>query len=121
MAGTQKPDPVTTKQQRLAELATQSPQLGFISLNHYLDLPWMFRACNRTRGDGAPGVDGLSGDDYGVNLVANLQSLLDRLLALTRRGLERFVFTLRLVGPILGAILVQGATFCSHLYPARKS
>lgn len=78
MAGTQKPDPVTTKQQRLAELATRSPQLGFVSLNHYLDLPWMFQACNRTRGDGAPGVDGLTGADYGVDLVGNLQSLLDR-------------------------------------------
>jgi retron-type reverse transcriptase len=86
MAGTQKPDPVSTKQRRLAELARQSPQLGFISLNHYLDLPWMFQACNRTRGDGAPGVDGLSGADYGADLVGNLQSLLDRAKSGTYRA-----------------------------------
>jgi RNA-directed DNA polymerase len=86
MAGTQKPDPVTTKQQRLAELAARSPQLGFISLNHYLDLPWMFQACNRTRGDGAPGVDGRSGADYGADLVGNLQSLLDRAKSGTYRA-----------------------------------
>ena len=55
MAGTQKPDPVTTKQQRLAELATQSPQLGFISLNHYLDLL-------------APGV-GLHGEKCGIGTI----------------------------------------------------
>src|SRR6266702_5075849 len=32
MAGAQEPDPVSTKQQRIAELAKQSPQMGFTSL-----------------------------------------------------------------------------------------
>jgi len=86
MADTQKSDPVSTKQRRLAELATQSTQLGFTSLNHYLDFPWMIQACNRTRGDGAPGVDGLTGADYGANLVGNLQSLLDRAKSGTYRA-----------------------------------
>src|SRR5207245_2294172 len=58
MAGAQEPDPVSTKQQRIAELAKQAPQLGFTSLNHHLDLRWLGEAYDRTRKDGAPGVDG---------------------------------------------------------------
>jgi group II intron reverse transcriptase/maturase len=78
MTGAQKPDLVSTKQQRLAELAKQSPQLGFTSLNHHLDLSWLVEAYNRTRKDGAPGVDGQTADGYGLRLLDNLASLLDR-------------------------------------------
>jgi RNA-directed DNA polymerase len=78
MTGAQEPDPVSTKQQRIAELAKQSPQLGFTSLNHHLDLAWLVEAYNRTRKDGAPGVDGQTDDDYGLSLWDNLTSLLDR-------------------------------------------
>ncbi len=78
MAGAQKLDCVSTKQQRIAKLAKQSPQLGFTSLNHHLDLPWLAEAYNRTRKNGAPGVDGQTADDYGLHLVANLTSLQDR-------------------------------------------
>ena len=78
MAGAQELDPVSTKQQRIAELAKRSPQVGFTSLNHHLDLLWLVEAYNRTRKDGAPGVDGQTGDDYGLNLLDNLTSLLDR-------------------------------------------
>jgi RNA-directed DNA polymerase len=78
MAGAQEPDPVSTKQRRIAELAKRAPPLGFTSLNHYLDLDWLVEAFNRTRKDGAAGVDGQTGDDYGADLSANLASLLDR-------------------------------------------
>ena len=78
MTGAQEPDPVSTKQQRIAELAKRSPQLGFTSLNHHLDLIWLVEAYNRTRKDGAPGVDGQTDDAYGLNLLDNLTSLLDR-------------------------------------------
>jgi retron-type reverse transcriptase len=78
MAGTQEPEPVSTKQQRIAELAKQSPPLGFTSLNHHLDLIWLVEAYNRTRKDGAPGVDGQTDDDYGLVLLDNLASLLER-------------------------------------------
>jgi RNA-directed DNA polymerase len=78
MAGAQKPDPVSTKQQRIAELAKQSPQMGFTSLNHHLDFNWLVEAYNRTRKNGAPGVDGQTDDDYGLTLRDNLSSLLDR-------------------------------------------
>jgi RNA-directed DNA polymerase len=78
MAGTPRPGPVSTKQQRLAELAKQAPHLGFTSLNHHLDLPWLAEAYHRTRKDGAPGVDGQTGEDYMLQWAANLTSLLNR-------------------------------------------
>jgi group II intron reverse transcriptase/maturase len=78
MAGASEPDPVFTKQQRIAALAKQVPQMGFTSLNHYLDLPWLGAAYDQTRKDGAPGVDGQTADDYMQSLRDNLLSLLDR-------------------------------------------
>jgi retron-type reverse transcriptase len=86
MAGASKPDPVFTRQQRIAELAKQSPQMGFISLNHHLDLAWLVEAYNRTRKDGAPGVDGQTAADYGPSLLANLESLLGRAKSGTYRA-----------------------------------
>ncbi len=69
---------VLTKQQRIAELAKQSPHMGFTSLAHHIDLGWLHAAYLRTRPDGAPGVDGQTIRDYNANLPGNLQSLLER-------------------------------------------
>ena len=73
MAGTPKPETVSTRQQRIAELAKQAPQMGFTSLAHHLDLRWLHEAYRRTRKDGAVGVDGQTAADYAANLVDNLQ------------------------------------------------
>lgn len=78
MAETSNFDNVSTRQQRIAELAKQSPQMGFTSLNHHIDLDWLHEAFRRTRKDGAVGVDGQTAADYEKDLQANLQSLLDR-------------------------------------------
>jgi len=86
MAGAQEPDPVFTKQQRIAELAKQAPQMGFTSLNHHLDLLWLSEAYHRTRKDAAPGVDGQTADDYVLSLRENLESLLDRAKSGTYRA-----------------------------------
>ena len=86
MASASELDPVFTKQQRIAELAKQSPQMGFTSLNHHLDLIWLVAAFNRTRKSGAPGVDGQTADDYGLSLLDNLESLLDRAKSGTYRA-----------------------------------
>lgn len=72
------PDIVSTKQERIATLAKQSPQMGFTSLAYLMDLPWLLQAYHRTRKNGATGVDGQTWHEYGENLEANLQSLLDR-------------------------------------------
>ena len=68
MPGALEPDPVSTKQQRIAELAKQSPHMGFTSLAHHIDLRWLHEAYLRTRPDGAPGVDGQTIRDYNANL-----------------------------------------------------
>jgi group II intron reverse transcriptase/maturase len=69
---------VSTKPQRIAELAKQQPEMSFTSLNHYLDVDWLREAYRRLRKDSAPGYDGQTVVDYGKDLEANLQSLLER-------------------------------------------
>jgi group II intron reverse transcriptase/maturase len=78
MAGASEPVDVSTKQQRIAQLARQSPEMGFTSLAHFIDLDWLREAFDRTRKDGAVGVDGQDGEDYAADLTGNLQSLQDR-------------------------------------------
>src|SRR5713226_32326 len=86
MAGASEPDPVFTKQQRIAELAKQSPQMGFTSLAHHIDLRWLYEAYLRTRPDGAAGVAGQTAEDYAVDLGGNLRSLLERAKSGTYRA-----------------------------------
>jgi len=68
---------VLTKQRRIAELAKQSPQMAFTSLNHHIDLDWLLEAYQRTRKDRAAGVDGMTAASYEQDLRGNLQRLLD--------------------------------------------
>ena len=72
------PQIVSTRQERIASLAKRSPEMGFTSLAYLMDLPWLLEAYHRTRKKGATGVDGQTWHEYGQNLEANLQSLLDR-------------------------------------------
>jgi RNA-directed DNA polymerase len=78
MPGTPSPDPISTRRQRIAELARQSPQAAFTTLAHHIDIDWLKEAYRRTRKDGAVGVDGQTAEAYAVDLEANLRSLLDR-------------------------------------------
>ena len=52
--------------------------MSFTSLNHHIDLIWLYEAYRRTRKDGAAGVDGQTADAYAEHLEENLQDLLDR-------------------------------------------
>jgi group II intron reverse transcriptase/maturase len=69
---------VSTKQERIAELAKRSPQMAFTSLAYLMDIDWLKEAYRRTRKDGAVGVDGMTADEYEQDLEGNLQRLLDR-------------------------------------------
>jgi RNA-directed DNA polymerase len=69
---------VSTKQERIAALAKQSPLMAFTSLAHLMDINWLKEAYRRTRKDGAAGVDGVTADEYEQNLEGNLQRLFDR-------------------------------------------
>lgn len=77
---------VSTKRLRIAELAKQSPQMAFTSLNHHLDVDWLRAAFYRTRKDGAVGVDGQTWKQYEANLEDNLRSLQDRAKSGTYRA-----------------------------------
>lgn len=69
---------VYTRQQRIAELARIHPDVSFTSLAHHIDETWLYEAFQRTRKDGAPGVDGQTAEEYQRELGANLRSLLER-------------------------------------------
>ena len=77
--GALKPESVSTKQERIAQLARRNPAMAFTSLNHYLDAEWMEYAYECTRKDGAVGVDGVTGQAYAENLHRNLADLIDRI------------------------------------------
>ena len=77
---------VSTKQERIAALAKQSPQMAFTSLAHLMDIDWLKEAYRRTRKDGAVGVDGVTAVEYEQDLGGNLQRLLDRAKSGTYRA-----------------------------------
>lgn len=76
--GIPSPESVSTKQQRIAGMARQAPEMAFTSLSHHIDMDWLREAYRRTRKDGATGIDGQTAKDYETNLEENLRSLLDR-------------------------------------------
>ena len=69
---------VSTKQQRIAQLAKQSPEMVFTSLAYHMDITWLEEAYRRTKKNGAAGVDGVTAKEYEANLQENLKGLLER-------------------------------------------
>jgi RNA-directed DNA polymerase len=69
---------VSTKLQRIAQLAREDPRRALVSLAHHIDIDWLQEAYRRVRKDGAAGVDGQTAAAYEEKLEENLQSLLDR-------------------------------------------
>jgi len=70
---------LSTKRQRIAELARSKRGVALSTLHHVIDLEWMKEAYRLTRKDGAPGIDGVTAADYAENLEANLLDLLGRI------------------------------------------
>ena len=68
-----------TKQQWIAEQASEHPDRVFTSLHHLIDIDWMHEAYRRTRKDGAAGIDGVTAADYEKGLESNLADLLNRI------------------------------------------
>lgn len=79
-------EPISTRLQRIAELAKQVPTMAFTTLSHHIDIDWMKEAYRRTRKNGAPGVDGQRANAYAKDLEGNLRSLVDRAKAGTYRA-----------------------------------
>src|SRR3974377_1639232 len=70
---------LSTKRQRIAELARSKRGVALSTLHHVIDLEWLKEAYRLTRKDGALGIDGVTAADYAENLEANLLDLLRRI------------------------------------------
>ena len=70
---------VSTRLQRIAELAREAPERAFLSLAHHIDVELLREAYRRTRKDGAAGVDGQTAARVrGATWRRTSESLLDR-------------------------------------------
>ncbi len=134
---------VSTRLQRIAQLAREAPQRAFLSLAHHIDQEFLREAFRRTRKDGAPGVDGQSGREYEEGLDARrLDSLLSRFKTGTYKappvrrvwipkgdgtqrplGIPSFEDKVlqRAVAMVLEAVYEQDFLACSHGYRPGRS
>lgn len=78
MAETSSSEAVSTRRQQIAKLAKDAPTMVLTTLAHHMDLAWLREAYERTRKDGATGVDGVTAAEYAADLEGNLRLLLDR-------------------------------------------
>jgi RNA-directed DNA polymerase len=72
---------VSPKLAKVMELARKDPELRLRSLAHVLDEHMLTRTFHRLRKDAAVGVDGVTKEEYGRDLAANIQSLHGRMKA----------------------------------------
>ncbi|MBC7172046.1 MAG: group II intron reverse transcriptase/maturase, partial [Polyangiaceae bacterium] len=70
--------PISTRIQRIAELARKHPERAFRSIHHTIDIEWLKEAHRRTRKNGAVGVDAQTAAEYAADLERNLDRLLTR-------------------------------------------
>ena len=78
MTETPNSEAVSTKLQRIAELARRMPGVALTNLSHHIDVEWLREAFRRTRKSGAVGVDGQTWHEYERDLESNLEDLLSR-------------------------------------------
>lgn len=78
MTGTPGPKTISTKTEWIAALAKQIRDKPLTSLSQHIDVAWLREAYERTRRDGAAGIDGQTMAEYGAELEKNLEQLLDR-------------------------------------------
>ena len=79
MTGAKTSGNMSTGLLKVAERARRDPKGRILSLAHLIDIAALGRAYDRQRKDAAVGVDGVTKEQYGSNLEANLQDLHERL------------------------------------------
>ena len=62
MTGTLGREIISTRQEKLAELARIEPKRVLTTLAHHIDEVWLREAYRQTRKDGAVGIDGVIGE-----------------------------------------------------------
>ena len=86
MAGTLRPESISTRLRRIAKLARENPKMVMLTLAHHIDEQFMYEAYRRTRKNGAKGVDGEGAQEYAANLEENQRTLLNQLKQGTYRA-----------------------------------
>jgi retron-type reverse transcriptase len=79
MGETSRSPTISTQLQRIAEQAKQYPEMVFTTLAHLMDVDFLREAYHRTRKDSAPGIDGVTAEQYAEHLEENLRDLHERL------------------------------------------
>ena len=69
---------VSTKLNRIAEMAGKMSGVPLRTLAHHIDMNLMREAYAGTRKDGVPGADRVTAEEYGRELEKNLSSVIDR-------------------------------------------
>ena len=77
---------VYTRQERIARLARQRPELRIVTLNKNLDDIWMKEAHKRTRKDGAVGIDQETAQEYALELDDRLRGLREKAMSGTYKA-----------------------------------
>lgn len=78
---------ISTKIARIEKVAEDTKGgAPIVHLSHHIDLAWLREAYRRTRKDGATGIDGVTGDEYGADLERNLLDLKERFKSLRYRA-----------------------------------
>ena len=70
---------VSSKLREIARQASQYPDRVFTTLAHLIDIEFLQEAYRRTKKSSAPGIDGVTAQDYAKHLDANLRDLHQRL------------------------------------------
>lgn len=86
MAGTLRPEPISTRRQRIAELTRRQPATALTTLAHHIDRTWMHEALRLTRKDGATGIDRQTMDEF---MAGDLEETLGELEDLGKSGRYR--------------------------------
>jgi group II intron reverse transcriptase/maturase len=79
MGETSSSQTISTQLQQIAEQAEHYPEMVFTTLAHRIDVDFQREAYRRVRKDAAPGVDGVTAEEYAENLEENLKGLHERL------------------------------------------
>lgn len=98
MAGTLRPEPISTRRQRIAETTREAPDRAWTTLAHHIDRTWMHEAVRLTRKDGAPGIDGQTMAEF---TAGDLDTRLGELEDLAKSGLYR-------APPVRRAVIPKG-------------
>lgn len=70
-----------TKLERIAKIAKERPKEKFTSLMHLINEESLIECHNELKGNRAVGVDGVSKDNYGKNINANIRRLVEQMKA----------------------------------------